>query len=374
MTRPDPSGDGAPGRPGAVIVDFTAGRRPGGHHEHYLDALKLALAPFGVHVQAPYRDGWSRAGKVPALLQKLGILWRGIAAGRVIVNQYPWPSDVLVLWLVSLLWPRRGARVLYVMRRTPSAELLRHWNYRLADRLMLSLTRRGWLHPISDSRVALEDWQRRAGVRDGSLVAIPPPPDPGREAGGERPAPPGTPTFGLVGALRAEKGAAAYEAVVETALDAFPAAGFHVQLGSPAADRREDVVATLERRWGADPRVRLHEGHLDPADYAGILADCDVVVMPYDVERYGTGTSGVLHEARASGAAVLTTPIAWAVAEYSGDPDVVFLPDTSPERLREGLRAAAARAGERAHRPAGEGTRAFADTWRDAVLRAAAPA
>jgi len=289
---------------------------------------------------------------------------------RVIIDQYPCPSDVLLLWLVSVGRRRPRARVLHVMRRSPSGERLRQRNHRIADRLMLRLTRRGWLHPISDSRVALEDWQRRAGVRDGSIVAIPPPPAAGEAANRGRAPVLGSPTSGLVGALRAEKGAAVYESVVETALREFPEAGFHVQLGSPAPDRREDVVAVLTRRWGDDPRVRLHSGHLQPAEYAGLLADCDVVVLPYDVERYGTGTSGVLHEALASGAAVLTTPIAWAVAEYATDPDVVLLPDTTPERLAEGLRAAARRAAERAPRPADEGEERFVASWREAVLAA----
>jgi hypothetical protein len=179
----------------------------------------------------------------------------------------------------------------------------------------------------------------------------------------------------LLGAFRAEKGAAHYDAVVRAALAYDAAVEVDAQVGEGQGPDGSDALAReLHSAWDGHERVRLHGGFLEPDEYDGVIARTDVVVLPYDVGAYGTGTSGILHEVLTAGGVVLTTPIEWATSEYGDHPRVRFLTATDPPTIEREVGAAL----ELAARTRGDAAASgpppddeFVARWREAVDAAA---
>jgi hypothetical protein len=275
--------------------------------------------------------------------------------------------ELLTLSGVTLFARRRRAVAVFVLRRSGATgsgpmRLLS----RLSERGVHRLVRRRRLWPASDSPLALDQVEEATGVR-GTLVPIPP-----RRA--TAPAGPrsGAPVVSLLGSFRMEKGAAHYDAVVRAALDQRPDVELDVQVGEgQAADGSAALARELRDAWGDHDRVRLHDAFIAADEYDAIVTRTDVVVLPYDVDAYGTGTSGILHEVLAAGGVVLTTPIAWALSEYDDHPRVRFLHAADAETLTREVGEAIELALEaRADPPAAAGDDAFAARWNDAVTAA----
>jgi glycosyltransferase involved in cell wall biosynthesis len=361
---------------GLLLLEFRAGRSDG-HNDHYLRSLEDVFHDWPLKVWAPYRDGWARAGRLGSLVQQLALAWRAFHPPknelRVVIVQNPWAVEKLLLTLASL-WPRRRVIAVFVLRRTgDDAHALAHpWSARaarIARVLVARLIRRGWLYPVSDSSLALDDWRSRGRVWVGSLVALPPPP--GLNAG-RLPTRSGGPVVALVGSFRTERGAPHYNMVIEAAVELLEDVTLDVQLGGQVQDGSVDFAESVRLRWRDDPRVRLHARYLADAEYVALLARADVVVLPYDATSYTTGTSGVLHEAVALGATVLTAPLAWATKDYAGHPRVHFIDRWDPETLRRELPGVTAAAVATRQPPVTAVSDDFARSWGGAVSAAVA--
>lgn len=91
-----------------------------------------------------------------------------------------------------------------------------------------------------------------------------------------------------------------------------PRPRFVVQVQNRAGAAASGLSATLTRldRIAATPGagVRLVEGALESADYYALLAEADVVVLPYSPSFYGVGSSGVFTEAASVGKVVVVSP------------------------------------------------------------------
>lgn len=345
-----------------VVLDLALGRFAGGHNEDYLDAVLEAIGPAAVW--APDRDGWGRPPGWARRAQDIALAWLGTHPGRghrrILVTQNPSLWELLTLWAVTW-WPGRRAVALFVLRRSgaagsPFLERLSD----LAERSVRSLVRSGKLVPASDSRILLDELERATGVR-GTLLTIP------RRRVEPQPRT-GPPVVSLIGAFRAEKGARHYEAVVDEALAR--GAEVDVQIGEGwEPDGSAALARTLREKWAGDPRVRVHGSFLPADEYDTIVGRTDVVVAPYDVEVYGTGTSGVLHEAVDAGSVVLTTPIQWAVSEYGDHPRVRFLHtmDRLGEALGEAIELGVAVRDNAVDEMAAD---EFGDRWREALAAA----
>lgn len=370
-------GDGTPPETSeteVVLVDFATGRLNGGHQEDYLGALETALAGQRMTVLAPFRDGPAKAGRVATYWREFRAFWRllgpGGGKGHVIVCHSPEFRDFVLLWLADLLrWRRSSAVGLFVLRRSSAGIVGRdNLKARVLDIVIPQMIRRGLIHPASDSRLALDHWLAGDRGVHGSMLSIPCPavvaePSPRLDGG---------PAIGLLGRFRVEKGAHHYDAVIGAALAEFPEATVHAQVAAEPGSDESDIAARLHDNWEGNSRVVLVDEHLAADAYARLIASTDVVVLPYDTESYGSGTSGLLHDALALGRTVLATPIPWAAEAYSEHPGVVWLTGTDKTALAAGLRAAVTRALSQRHAGAdGKTADSFAEDWRAAVAAAA---
>lgn len=336
-----------------TIIDFVSGRGLGGHFEDYLHALEQVLAPLAPTFIAPFRD----AEPVPA--GRAGIYrfefkhYRAavrVKPGerRVVVIHSAEYSDYVALWAALRSLPRRRrATCLFILRRGPEAvSLAGHagWQGELLIKLVTAMIRKRLIHPGFDSRVALQQWLARVPGASGELVASAPPPGVFEVPAQPMPAP-AHPHFVIAGRMRPEKGAANYPATIAALLAEAPAGHVTVQtVGESEAART--IARELEQRFAADERVTLLGDHLSGAEYLALLQSSDVVVLPYDIAGYGSGTSGVLADGLALGKVVIVPPIEWAADFFAGNEKVVWLDDPSVDASLRRATAAALQAME----------------------------
>ena len=140
-----------------------------------------------------------------------------------------------------------------------------------------------------------------------------------------------------LGDARPEKHSGCLAAVVATVAADPELAGrvrFAVQTnpGYPRASRRREHVAVtrclaaLSRAAEAGAPVELLAGPLDAGAYARELAAADIVLLPYDQDRYRSRCSGIVLEALVTGAVPILTGGGWmarqiapAVAAHTAD-------------------------------------------------------
>lgn len=334
-----------------TIVDTVVGRRPGGHQADYLTALEDALGPAGATCFAPFRRGanrdllssrWKRlrfllAGYRALVARRTGYVFgEGSPSTFLLVPNPDFIDFFCAYFAVRLRWRPPTAIYLFVLRRSASG-IVGHsgWKSRALEKIVRSLARSGHLHPVSDSRSALSSWERITGTH-GSLVSIP-----------VRQRPAGLPprssddpvVFGLAGLFRPEKGAAYYRDVIEIAL-AVPAE-IRVQVPDPIEDPVFPEAARLRVKFGDHKAVRFLHGHLDNETFTEFVSAIDVLVLPYDVASYGTGTSGIMHEVLALGGSVVTTRFTWAVDTFEDHPSVFWLDALTAACLGKQMAAAA---------------------------------
>ncbi len=94
---------------------------------------------------------------------------------------------------------------------------------------------------------------------------------------------------------------------------------FNTEGGEPG------MLQAMQRLGQLPPsRVKLIDRAMEADEYYDILADADIVVIPYDARRYRTRSSGILIEAMAAGKPVITTRGSWMETQVSDDHAVVF--------------------------------------------------
>lgn len=338
-----------------VIVDHLSGRGFGGHIEDYLLALEHALSDREPQVIAPFRDGRAvprtRAGMYRLQFSdyRRALKIRGGVSGAVIVHTSELSDYISCFVAASTIRRSRRNRCLFMLRRGPSPAELAVGSVRLG-RLLINLVtrmiRRGVIIPTSDSRPALDAWEELSGSERGVLVALPPAPGSLTESDAESATgaliEPEGPLIAIAGRMRGEKGAASYPDVVSAALTEFPEAGVAIQVSGH--DRiAETATAQLQHEYENDARVQLLDEHLSSGAYQALLKAADIVVLPYTVAAYGTGTSGVIGDALSLGASVVVTPIKWARDTFGDDPRVVWLDDPPQQQaIRDAIRSAVA--------------------------------
>lgn len=334
-----------------IISDFVTGRITGGHQSDYLAALEAAVSPLDALTIAPYRDGHTDVANLPRILPKasrLGRYWASfwlfhklLGNRRVQLILFPSPEfrDFVVFFLASVFRVSQHSTVaLFVFRRDAAGIVGRvSWKSRMIDRMARWLARRHYLHPISDSQVALTYWETITKL-PGNLVDIPVRRPPTAKAPKQAADPL---TIGLIGLFRKEKGAAAYDRVTEEALALEPPATVILQLNVSGNDEEERLAAELHRKWQGAENVQIIDEHLDADAYASLLGSLDILVLPYDVASYGVGTSGIMFETLAMGGVVTATRFEWGIERFQGNPNVVWMNDVEPATIRNALKEAA---------------------------------
>jgi glycosyltransferase involved in cell wall biosynthesis len=88
-----------------------------------------------------------------------------------------------------------------------------------------------------------------------------------------------------------------------------PRPRFVIQVQSRETALSSNLGPTIERldRLAGDD-VRIVNGTLSPADYFSLLAEADVVLLPYSPTFYGYGSSGIFTEAASLGKVIMLSP------------------------------------------------------------------
>ncbi len=355
-----------------TILDFFAGRGFGGHPEDYLAALETALAGLEPEVITPFRDGV----RVPRT--RLGMYWLEFryyraalrqAAGeeRVTIAQTAELSDYACCLLAAItIRPSRRAKCLFMLRRGPNPDSR---FFEALTRWIKAMIRWRLIYPVFDSTPALEAWLALVPGAEGSLIALPPPPGAANAAPPVEP-PVDGPLMAFAGWMRAEKGASHYPSAVKAALTVAPQGVVAVQV----AQHDEESVAAIARlreMAAADERVRLLDRHLPAEQYQALLRAAKVVIMPYDADSYGEGTSGVVYDALVLGAVVVITRLKWVADAFGDNEQVVWLEDPgSEDSLREAIATALGRVEEVEHDAGAAAADAFRETWLAAIADA----
>jgi hypothetical protein len=258
----------------------------------------------------------------------------------VVISHSPEFRDIVLFWLAAKL--RRGSDAvgLFFFRRGADGIVGRdNWRARLLEWIVPGLIRSGWIYPVSDSRSALAGWTSGTGIT-GTLIAIPPP----LGSSAPHPRPTGGPVVGLVGRMAIEKGARAYDLIIRESLGIDETARIKVQVSGEDGGELAEIAVRLKEEWAGDPRVAILSGHLTPEAYADLIGSTDVIVFPYELSSYSTGTSGVMSDTLALGRVALATKIKWAAETYAERDDVIWARGTDRPAIREGLEAAFRRA------------------------------
>ncbi|HWK43561.1 MAG TPA: glycosyltransferase [Stellaceae bacterium] len=134
------------------------------------------------------------------------------------------------------------------------------------------------------------------------------------ESGADRPV-----TIGYLGNARLEKGFQYLPAMVDAVL-AHPRHGrrvrFVVQCGLNIEGGEPGILAARRHLAGLpDHRVQLVDGVPDAAAYYRLLADLDIVLLPYEAASYRTRSSGILAQALAAGCPVLVPAGTWMAGQ-----------------------------------------------------------
>ena len=88
-------------------------------------------------------------------------------------------------------------------------------------------------------------------------------------------------------------------------------ANFSSGIGEPAC-------VEARRNLTSRPGVSLLDGPFSQTDYAALLANADIVILPYDAEAYRSRSSGIFVEALASGAPIVVTAGTWMAEQLQG--------------------------------------------------------
>jgi hypothetical protein len=326
-----------------IIVEMLIFSDNSGHALDYLDALKEALSGHDVETLAPFSAQRRRTIDGSRLL-KISRLWRYIRTYRslllrgdtdLIILPTPLFMDSVAYFCAYLSIIRRNFPLgLFVLRRESEAlsqsSQFKVW---LMNTCLQILCKRKHVYPISDSKFALKNWGMRLGVH-GSEVSIPL-----RLNGTKRVVDheAGIKTIGLIGAARFEKGLAHYDRIISCARAALPEAVIKIQLPDDPSDSEREVVDLIRDNWALDTHVNLIPGYLTNDEYALLVSETDAVILPYEVDAYGSGTSGILHEFLSSGGLAVSTKIVWAFERYCNDPRVIWLQDLCEQTICSAL-------------------------------------
>jgi glycosyltransferase involved in cell wall biosynthesis len=126
----------------------------------------------------------------------------------------------------------------------------------------------------------------------------------------------------FAGGARAEKGYARLPALVG-ALRGKVRFTIHSGPVDAAADPLVQRTHRALRRC-VGPNVDLVERGLTPDSYQALLADADLLLLPYDAVAYGPRSSGILAEARALGVPAIVPAGCWMESAAGPVRDVIF--------------------------------------------------
>jgi glycosyltransferase involved in cell wall biosynthesis len=194
-------------------------------------------------------------------------------------------------------------KMLYVQARANANVIALY--YRHAARLLARIQPRSFL--CADTRELADAYRQITGL---PVLELPNPMDVSHLAA-PAPAPvaDGRPVIVFQGSTSSVRGFHFLPEIVERCVKMSPRPRFVVQVQSVEAALAMKLGPTLEHleRLAGDD-LRLVKGALSSADYQGLLAEADIVLLPYSPGFYGHGSSGVFTESASLGKVMVVSP------------------------------------------------------------------
>jgi len=177
--------------------------------------------------------------------------------------------------------------------------------YRYAAKVLMRVQPRSIL--CADTRELAEEYAKITGL---PVLELPNPMDVSGIEARTRARPAGErPVVVYQGSTSTIRGFHLLPEIIERCAHLQPRPRFVIQVQSVEAALSMKLGPTLEHldRLAGD-NLRVVKGALSPADYFGMLADADIVLLPYGPNFYGHGSSGVFTEAASVGKVVVVSP------------------------------------------------------------------
>ncbi len=135
--------------------------------------------------------------------------------------------------------------------------------------------------------------------------------------------------FAFTGVLREEKGVYLYEDIIKRTLSKIPHSIFLIH--AVANDKNmKKKLEDLEKTFKLNSRVIFLSRYISDEEYAWILNKIDVLVLPYNVKSYSSGTSGPFMEALSCGKKIVSTKLDWAFEKFCDNSNVFWVDELNP--------------------------------------------
>jgi len=183
----------------------------------------------------------------------------------------------------------------FLVRSEDQVKIVREWYREGFAQLERAAEFGARIHPIVETAGLHEEWQRLtkleiATIRLPSMVHL----LKDQSLQQER----SSITIGYGGDVRVGKGFELLPGVVEAVLEARSGLRFDIRV---AIDEPETHKAEIDALTGAGSRVSFKTGSLSPTRFQRFLAECDLILLPYDPEIYVLRGSSICDEAEALG-------------------------------------------------------------------------
>ena len=146
------------------------------------------------------------------------------------------------------------------------------------------------------------------------------------------------PIFAFTGVLREEKGIDEYEKIISMTLKHFKK-GLFVVHAVYLDEVMENKLSILKDHFQLNNRVKFIERHLTDDEYSWFLNNIDVLFLPYDKEKYTSGSSGPLSEALSFNKIIICSMLDWAIDEFQDHQNIIWLNDLSEDSYLKSLNA-----------------------------------
>lgn len=144
------------------------------------------------------------------------------------------------------------------------------------------------------------------------------------------------PIFAFSGVMRHEKGIKFYDEIINLTLKRIKNSFFVVH--AVYLDKKMKILYDrLESKYQKNKRTMFIGRFLTNEEYSWFVDAIDVMVLPYDVKLYSSGTSGPMQETLLSGGTVISTKLEWALDEFDEQDKIFWMNNYDVRSYEESL-------------------------------------
>lgn len=144
------------------------------------------------------------------------------------------------------------------------------------------------------------------------------------------------PVFAFSGVMRHEKGIKFYDEIIDLTLKTIENSFFVVH--AVYLDKKmKTFYDHLKNKYKQNNRTMFIDRFLTDDEYSWFVGAIDVMVLPYDVKLYSSGTSGPMQETLSLGGSIICTKLEWAMDEFDGQNKIFWMDNYDIESYKESL-------------------------------------